>query len=69
MVIDDYTVHIVDDEEAVRKSLAFLLTMSRLHRSCTSVRSGVSCCCADDPQWLPGYGLAHAGHERCGIAA
>lgn len=26
MQIDDYTVHIVDDEEPVRKSLAFLLT-------------------------------------------
>ncbi|MEK1853500.1 MAG: response regulator FixJ [Phyllobacterium sp.] len=37
--MDDYTVHIVDDEEAVRKSLAFLLTMSgftvRVHESAT----------------------------------
>ncbi|WP_027058718.1 response regulator FixJ [Mesorhizobium loti] len=35
----DYTVHIVDDEEAVRKSLAFLLTMNgfavRVHNSAT----------------------------------
>lgn len=33
----DYTVHIVDDEEAVRKSLAFMLTMSgfavKIHQS------------------------------------
>ncbi|MBA8882083.1 response regulator FixJ [Phyllobacterium myrsinacearum] len=40
MASSDYTVHIVDDEEAVRKSLAFLLTMSghavRLHDSATS---------------------------------
>ena len=39
MAIDNYTVHIVDDEEAVRKSLAFLLTMSgftvRVHESAT----------------------------------
>ena len=39
MSIDDYTVHVVDDEEAVRKSLAFLLTMSgftvRIHESAT----------------------------------
>jgi two-component system, LuxR family, response regulator FixJ len=39
MAIDDYTVHIVDDEEGVRKSLAFLLTMSgftvRVHESAT----------------------------------
>ena len=39
MSIDDYTVHIVDDEEAVRKSLAFLLTMCgftvRVHASAT----------------------------------
>ncbi|PSH70444.1 DNA-binding response regulator [Phyllobacterium brassicacearum] len=39
MAINDYTVHIVDDEEAVRKSLAFLLTMSgftvRVHESAT----------------------------------
>jgi two-component system response regulator FixJ len=39
MAIDDYTVHVVDDEEAVRKSLAFLLTMSgftvRVHDSAT----------------------------------
>ncbi len=39
MAIDDYTVHVVDDEEAVRKSLAFLLTMSgftvRVHESAT----------------------------------
>ncbi|MBZ9674447.1 response regulator FixJ [Mesorhizobium sp. ES1-1] len=35
----DYTVHIVDDEEAVRKSLAFLLSMNgfavRMHNSAT----------------------------------
>jgi two-component system, LuxR family, response regulator FixJ len=28
MAIDDHTVHVVDDEEAVRKSMAFLLTMA-----------------------------------------
>jgi two-component system, LuxR family, response regulator FixJ len=37
MKTSDYTVHIVDDEEPVRKSLAFLLTMSgftvRVHNS------------------------------------
>jgi two-component system, LuxR family, response regulator FixJ len=35
----DFTVHIVDDEEAVRKSLAFMLTMNglavRIHQSAT----------------------------------
>ncbi len=35
----DFTVHIVDDEEAVRKSLAFMLTMNgfavRMHQSAT----------------------------------
>ena len=40
MQIDDYVVHVVDDEEPVRKSLAFLLTMSgftvRTHKSATS---------------------------------
>lgn len=40
MDIGDYTVHIVDDEEAVRKSLAFLLTMAgftvRVHDSATA---------------------------------
>ena len=40
MQIDDYVVHVVDDEEPVRKSLAFLLTMSgfavRMHESATS---------------------------------
>lgn len=51
MDIGSYTVHIVDDEEAVRKSLAFLLTMAgftvRVHDSATaflqaapSVRNG-----------------------------
>lgn len=51
MDIGSYTVHIVDDEEPVRKSLAFLLTMAgftvRLHESATaflaaapSVRNG-----------------------------
>jgi two-component system response regulator FixJ len=51
MDIGDYTVHIVDDEEPVRKSLAFLLTMAgftvRVHESATaflaaapSVRNG-----------------------------
>jgi two-component system, LuxR family, response regulator FixJ len=37
---DDYVVHIVDDEEPVRKSLAFLLTVEgfavRLHESATA---------------------------------
>jgi two-component system response regulator FixJ len=36
----DYTVHIVDDEEAVRKSLAFMLTMNgfaaRIHEGATA---------------------------------
>ena len=40
MEIGDYTVHVVDDEEPVRKSLAFLLTMSgftvRMHDSATN---------------------------------
>jgi two-component system response regulator FixJ len=40
MQIDSYVVHVVDDEEAVRKSLAFLLTMVgftvRVHDSATS---------------------------------
>lgn len=40
MQIDSYVVHIVDDEEPVRKSLAFLLTMTgftvRVHESATS---------------------------------
>jgi two-component system, LuxR family, response regulator FixJ len=39
MQVDNYVVHIVDDEEPVRKSLAFLLTMSgftvRVHESAT----------------------------------
>ncbi|WP_160011149.1 response regulator FixJ [Rhizobium sp. 18055] len=52
MPSDDFTVHIVDDEEAVRKSLAFMLTMSghavRVHESATAfldfapnIKSGV----------------------------
>lgn len=40
MLTDDFTVHIVDDEEAVRKSLAFMLTMNglgvRVHESATT---------------------------------
>lgn len=39
MQIDSYVVHVVDDEEPVRKSLAFLLTMMgftvRIHESAT----------------------------------
>jgi len=39
MSMNDFTVHIVDDEEAVRKSLAFMLTMNgfavRVHQSAT----------------------------------
>ncbi|WP_176907437.1 response regulator FixJ [Sinorhizobium sp. NFACC03] len=41
--MDDFTVHIVDDEEAVRKSLAFMLTMNglavRVHESATAFLS------------------------------
>lgn len=40
MQIDSFVVHVVDDEEPVRKSLAFLLTMTgftvRVHESATS---------------------------------
>lgn len=40
MLTDDFTVHIVDDEEAVRKSLAFMLSMNgfavRVHESATA---------------------------------
>ena len=35
MEIGDYIVHIVDDEEPVRKSLAFLLTKAGLPCACT----------------------------------
>ncbi|WP_175544467.1 response regulator FixJ [Mesorhizobium sp. YR577] len=41
--MDDYVVHIVDDEEPVRKSLAFLLTMAgftvRVHGSASSFQA------------------------------
>ncbi|MCY1745158.1 MULTISPECIES: response regulator FixJ [Ensifer] len=41
--MDDFTVHIVDDEEAVRKSLAFMLTMHglgvRMHESASAFLS------------------------------
>lgn len=44
MQIDDYVVHIVDDEEPVRKSLAFLLMMAgftvRAHESATTFLAG-----------------------------
>lgn len=43
MTIDDFTVHVVDDEEPVRKSLAFMLTMNglgvRVHESATAFLS------------------------------
>lgn len=45
MEIDRYVVHIVDDEEPVRKSLAFLLTMVgftvKVHESATSYLAAV----------------------------
>jgi two-component system response regulator FixJ len=52
MQTGDYTVHIVDDEEPVRKSLAFMLTMNgfavRIHETASSflqfapsIRNGV----------------------------
>lgn len=48
----DFVVHIVDDEEAVRKSLAFLLSMSgyaaRVHESATAFLAaapGLANCC------------------------
>lgn len=43
MANDDFTVHVVDDEEAVRKSLAFMLSMSglgvRVHDTATAFAS------------------------------
>lgn len=46
METGDYIVHIVDDEEAVRKSLAFLLTMSgfavKMHESATDFLAAAS---------------------------
>ena len=56
MEIDSYVVHIVDDEEPVRKSLAFLLTMIgftvKVHESATSYlaaapHSGKTCLVTD----------------------
>lgn len=56
MEIDSYVVHIVDDEEPVRKSLAFLLTMTgftvEVHESATSYlaaapHSGITCLVSD----------------------
>ena len=52
MLIDNYVVHIVDDEEPVRKSLAFLLTMTgftvRVHDSASNfltAAKGISKAC------------------------
>jgi two-component system, LuxR family, response regulator FixJ len=52
MQLDSYVVHVVDDEEPVRKSLAFLLTMVgftvRVHESATgflAAASGISRAC------------------------
>jgi len=46
METGDYIVHIVDDEESVRKSLAFLLTMSgfavKMHESATDFLASAS---------------------------
>lgn len=46
MPVEDYTVHVVDDEEAARKSLAFLLTVAgftvRVHESATAFLAGAS---------------------------
>ena len=46
MQTDSYVVHVVDDEEPVRKSLAFLLTMAgftvRVHESAVSFLDSVS---------------------------
>lgn len=56
MQIDSYVVHVVDDEEPVRKSLAFLLTTMgftvRVHESATSFlaahqRAGRACLVTD----------------------
>lgn len=53
MQIGDYVVHIVDDEEPVRKSLAFLLTMAgfavRIHDSATGFLAAAT---------TPGFGKA-----------
>ena len=63
IAIGDYTVHIVDDEEAVRKSLAFLLTMNgfavRVHNSATDFLAAPGI-----QQRLSGHGFAYARHER-----
>ena len=48
-----FVVHIVDDDEAVRQSLAFLLSTAgipvRVYESATSFLAGA----ADAPGWLP----------------
>jgi two-component system, LuxR family, response regulator FixJ len=52
MMAGDYIVHVVDDEEAVRKSLAFLLTTAgftvRMHKSAAdflAISEGLRNCC------------------------
>lgn len=61
----NYVVHIVDDEEPVRKSLAFLLTMVgftvRVHHSATSFLAAAS----NIRQSLPCHRPEDAGQERC----
>ena len=64
MEVGDYIVHVVDDEEPVRKSLAFLLTTAgftvRVHDSASNFLADRT----QDRQCLPGDGPAHARHER-----
>ncbi len=67
---DDFTVHIVDDEEALRKSLGFMLTVNgfgvRLHRRNRNRLLGD---CPEPSQRSPGHGHAHARHEWPGPGA
>lgn len=61
MITGDYIVHVVDDEEAVRKSLAFLLTTAgftvRMHKSAAEflgVAKDLENCCLVTDLRMPG---------------
>ena len=59
-------IYLVDDDEALRDSLAWLLESQGFKVAAFASAEGLSCRLAPRVQRLPGARRAHAGHERAG---
>ena len=63
------SVHVIDDDEAMRQSMAFLLKAAKIDVQTYEVGRRIPRSLAEHPVGMRGHRRAHARHERHCVAA